>query len=86
MLTANPIHDLAAISVGQHLYWNVGPFEAHGQVLLTSWFVLGGLITFSLVSKIEVIKSKILDRFLQPITFGRADNKSDMSTILFELG
>jgi F-type H+-transporting ATPase subunit a len=50
MLTANPIHDLAAISVGQHLYWNVGPFEAHGQVLLTSWFVLGGLITFSLVS------------------------------------
>merc|ERR1712100_537172 len=50
MLTANPIHDLAAISVGRHLYWNVGPFEAHGQVLLTSWFVLGGLITFSLVS------------------------------------
>nr|YP_009646390.1 CF0 subunit IV of ATP synthase [Chloroparvula japonica]QBX98102.1 CF0 subunit IV of ATP synthase [Chloroparvula japonica] len=50
MLTANPIHDLAEISVGQHLYWNVGPFVAHGQVLITSWFVLAGLVTLSVAS------------------------------------
>ena len=65
MLIANPIHDLAAIEVGQHLYWDIGPFTVHGQVLLTSWFVLGGLLTLSLVAN---SKLKSLPNGLQNLT------------------
>ena len=35
-----PIYKLAEISVGQHYYWQIGPYKVHGQVLLTSWLVL----------------------------------------------
>ena len=35
----NPLLELAEVSVGQHYYWNVGDFELHGQVLMTSWVV-----------------------------------------------
>src|SRR6476620_292867 len=35
----NPLLELAEVSVGQHYYWNVGGFELHGQVLITSWIV-----------------------------------------------
>merc|ERR1711966_489064 len=62
---ANPIHDLAAIEVGQHLYWDIGPFTVHGQVLLTSWFVLGGLLTLSLVANSQL---KSLPNGLQNLT------------------
>merc|ERR1711934_403749 len=65
MLIANPIHDLAAIEVGQHLYWDIGPFTVHGQVLLTSWFVLGGLLTLSLVANSQL---KSLPNGLQNLT------------------
>merc|ERR1711934_337799 len=65
MLIANPIHDLAAIEVGQHLYWDIGPFTVHGQVLLTSWFVLGGQLTLSLVANSQL---KSLPNGLQNLT------------------
>jgi F-type H+-transporting ATPase subunit a len=32
---------LAALDVGHHLYWRVGNLQIHGQVFLTSWFVIG---------------------------------------------
>ena len=32
--------DVAEVSVGQHWYWEVGGYSVHGQVLVTSWFVL----------------------------------------------
>jgi len=38
--------DLVELSVGQHWYWIVGGYQVHGQVLVTTWFVLaliGGL-------------------------------------------
>ena len=37
----NPLLELAEVSVGQHYYWQIGGFEVHGQVLITSWVVLG---------------------------------------------
>ena len=39
--------DLAEVSVGQHWYWQIGSYPVHGQVLITSWIVLGviGLIS-----------------------------------------
>ena len=41
---------LAEISVGQHLYWKLGNYEVHGQVLITSWVVLLIIIISSLIS------------------------------------
>lgn len=35
----NPIFEISEVSVGQHLYWQLGNYQLHGQVLLTSWFV-----------------------------------------------
>jgi F-type H+-transporting ATPase subunit a len=43
----NPISEIAEVSVGQHYYWQVGPYEVHGQVLLMSWFVLGVIFVLS---------------------------------------
>ena len=39
----NPL-PLAALEVGRHLYWQVGNLQIHGQVFLTSWFVIGLLV------------------------------------------
>ena len=39
----NPL-PLAALDVGHHLYWQLGNFQLHGQVFLTSWFVIGLLL------------------------------------------
>ncbi|MEO0406943.1 MAG: F0F1 ATP synthase subunit A [Cyanobacteria bacterium P01_A01_bin.135] len=35
---------LAELEVGKHLYWEVGNLKLHGQVFLTSWFVIALLI------------------------------------------
>jgi F-type H+-transporting ATPase subunit a len=35
---------LAALDVGQHLYWRIGNLQIHGQVFLTAWFVIGLLL------------------------------------------
>nr|YP_009367766.1 CF0 subunit IV of ATP synthase [Neodangemannia microcystis]ARK14733.1 CF0 subunit IV of ATP synthase [Neodangemannia microcystis] len=48
--TSNPVFDLSEISVGQHLYWNIGGYQVHGQVLITSWIVLGLIIGFGLIA------------------------------------
>ena len=34
------LFDLSEVSVGQHFYWEMGGYQLHGQVLLTSWLVL----------------------------------------------
>jgi F-type H+-transporting ATPase subunit a len=40
--------DVAEVSVGQHWYWQLGEYQVHGQVLVTSWIVLTiiGIIAF----------------------------------------
>jgi len=45
----NPLLEISEVSVGQHFYWNVGEYQLHGQVLLTSWFVLGVIFAISLL-------------------------------------
>ncbi len=35
---------LAELEVGQHYYWHIGNLKVHGQVFLTSWFVIGVLV------------------------------------------
>lgn len=43
----NPLLEIAEVSVGQHFYWQVAGFELHGQVLMTSWVVLGIIFVLS---------------------------------------
>ncbi len=47
---------LAELEVGQHFYWEIGNFSIHGQVFLTSWFVIGLLVIASLAATINVQK------------------------------
>jgi F-type H+-transporting ATPase subunit a len=35
---------LAELEVGEHFYWQIGGLRLHGQILLTSWFVIGVLL------------------------------------------
>ncbi len=41
---------LAELEVGQHFYWQLGNLKLHGQVLMTSWFVIAVLIVASLAA------------------------------------
>jgi len=41
---------LAELEVGQHLYWQIGSLKLHGQVFLTSWFVIGLLVLVSFLA------------------------------------
>jgi F-type H+-transporting ATPase subunit a len=48
-MISNPLLEIAEVSVGQHYYWQIGPYEVHGQVLMTSWIVLGIIVILSLL-------------------------------------
>nr|YP_009920243.1 ATP synthase CF0 subunit III [Adiantum nelumboides]YP_010341186.1 ATP synthase CF0 subunit IV [Adiantum reniforme var. sinense]QMQ99234.1 ATP synthase CF0 subunit III [Adiantum nelumboides]QOH99614.1 ATP synthase CF0 subunit IV [Adiantum reniforme var. sinense]UNZ94070.1 ATP synthase CF0 subunit IV [Adiantum reniforme var. sinense] len=39
----NP-HQVSSVEVGQHLYWQIGNFQVHAQVLITSWVVVAILV------------------------------------------
>ena len=41
---------LASLEVGQHWYWGIGNLKVHGQVFLTSWFVIALLVLASLAA------------------------------------
>jgi F-type H+-transporting ATPase subunit a len=40
---------LAAVEVGTHLYWNLGGFVFHGQVLLITWLVIAIILGLSIL-------------------------------------
>lgn len=43
----NPVFEISEVSVGQHFYWQVGNYQLHGQVLITSWVVFAIIATVS---------------------------------------
>lgn len=43
----NPLSEISEVSVGKHWYWQIGDFQAHGQVFLVSWIVLGIIFILS---------------------------------------
>ena len=57
--------DLAEVSVGQHWYWELGGYPVHGQVLITSWFVLGVIVLISLLGNQNL---KTIPEGLQNVT------------------
>ena len=46
----SPIYNVTELSVGQHYYWQLGSYQVHGQVLITSWLVLVIIISIGLLS------------------------------------
>nr|AHK09970.1 ATP synthase CF0 A chain subunit IV [Prototheca wickerhamii]CAB38450.1 ATP synthase CF0 A chain (subunit IV) [Prototheca wickerhamii] len=61
----NILYNLAEVSIGQHWYWQLGPFFIHGQVLITSWLVLGLIIGISLIANNDL---KLIPENLQNFT------------------
>ena len=59
---------LAAVEVGTHLYWEIGGFTVHGQVLLVTWLVLAIILGLAVVgtSKLEQIP-KGIQNFLESV-------------------
>ena len=39
----------AELEVGQHLYWQIGNLQLHGQVFMTSWIVIGAILALVVV-------------------------------------
>ncbi|MBW4594324.1 MAG: F0F1 ATP synthase subunit A [Brasilonema angustatum HA4187-MV1] len=52
-LTSVPFGEL---EVGHHFYWQLGNLKLHGQVFLTSWFVIGLLVVASLAATKNIQK------------------------------
>ncbi len=52
---------LAELEVGKQFYWHLGNFNIHGQVLLTSWFVIGLLVIVSVLAtrKVQMVPSGV---------------------------
>ena len=42
--------NIAELSVGQHWYWTISDYQLHGEVLITTWFVLTVIGTISLTA------------------------------------
>jgi F-type H+-transporting ATPase subunit a len=50
VLNAFNAFPLAELEVGHHFLWQLGGLKIHGQVFLTSWFVIGILVIASLAA------------------------------------
>ncbi|MBK1989828.1 F0F1 ATP synthase subunit A [Sphaerospermopsis aphanizomenoides BCCUSP55] len=50
VLNAFSSFPLAELEVGHHFYWQLGNLKIHGQVFLTSWFVISILVVASLAA------------------------------------
>eukprot|EP00250_Pteridium_aquilinum_P033323 c5453_g1_i1 orf=1-273(-) len=52
-LQFNEIDDLyqvSSVEVGQHFYWQIGDFQVHAQVLVTSWVVIAILLALPILA------------------------------------
>nr|QKV47074.1 ATP synthase CF0 subunit IV [Tectaria decurrens] len=45
----NDLYQVSSVEVGQHSYWQVGDFQVHAQVLVTSWIVIALLLALPIV-------------------------------------
>ena len=44
---------LAAVEVGEHLYWNIAGLTVHGQVLLVTWLVIAIILTITVLGTLK---------------------------------
>nr|QYB22812.1 ATP synthase CF0 subunit IV [Widdringtonia nodiflora]BBN67057.1 ATP synthase CF0 A chain [Widdringtonia schwarzii] len=45
--TLNFFYEISGVEVGQHFYWQIGEFQVHAQVLITSWIVIAFLLSLA---------------------------------------
>jgi F-type H+-transporting ATPase subunit a len=57
LTSTNPAFDIAEVSVGQHFYWQIGSYQVHGQVVLTSWVVFTILVVVCLLGNTHLKSS-----------------------------
>jgi F-type H+-transporting ATPase subunit a len=38
--TMHHIYEISNVEVGRHFYWQIGGFQVHAHVLITSWVVI----------------------------------------------
>nr|YP_009910961.1 ATP synthase CF0 subunit IV [Dryopteris goeringiana]QLD21169.1 ATP synthase CF0 subunit IV [Dryopteris goeringiana] len=43
------LYQVSSVEVGQHSYWQIGDFQVHAQVLVTSWVVIALLLASPIV-------------------------------------
>jgi F-type H+-transporting ATPase subunit a len=75
----NSLH-LAELEVGHHLYWEIGGLKLHGQVFMTSWFVIAILLVLSILasSKIQRIPSGVQNLMEYALEFIRELTKNQI--------
>ncbi|BCX11362.1 MAG: ATP synthase subunit a [Thermosynechococcus sp.] len=71
---------LAKLEVGHHFYWYIGNLKVHGQVFITTWFVMGILIAvaFAASRNIQRVPSGIQNLMEYALEFIRDLTKSQM--------
>ncbi|MDJ0691449.1 MAG: F0F1 ATP synthase subunit A [Xenococcaceae cyanobacterium MO_188.B32] len=71
---------LAELEVGEHFLWKIGNFSVHGQVLITSWLVIGLLVLASVAASqnIQRIPSGIQNFMEYALEFIRDLAKSQL--------
>ncbi len=70
----------AKLEVGHHFYWHIGNLRVHGQVFITTWFVMAILIAaaFAASRRIERVPSGIQNLMEYALEFIRDLTKSQM--------
>ncbi|HIK25023.1 MAG: F0F1 ATP synthase subunit A [Thermosynechococcus sp. Uc] len=70
----------AKLEVGHHFYWHIGNLRVHGQVFITTWFVMAILIAAAFVAsrKIQQVPSGIQNLMEYALEFIRDLTKSQM--------
>jgi F-type H+-transporting ATPase subunit a len=48
--TLKGLYDISGVEVGQHIYWQIGGFQIHAQVLITSWVVITILLSSVIIA------------------------------------
>ncbi len=71
---------LAELEVGKQFYWHLGNFNIHGQVLLTSWFVIGLLVIVSVLAtrKVQMVPSGVQNLMEYALEFIRDLTKAQI--------
>lgn len=80
VLNALSSFPLAKLEVGKHFYWQLGNLKLHGQVFLTSWFVISILVVASLAAtrNIQRIPSGIQNLMEYALEFIRDLTKNQL--------
>merc|ERR1711943_68440 len=59
---------LAAVEVGEHLYWNIAGLTVHGQVLLVTWLVIAIILTITVLGTLKLEQvPKGLQNFVEAV-------------------